>query len=572
MARFVWLALLLGCASPRHPTHPVVLSPSTSPLRGERSGQARVEGSIEPLIADWDHGQLDLTLRGKPFGHEVFSIEQHATGYQLRAEVHLTAGSVLRLLDSELSTDRAWRPITGRFRDVKDGGTISTLDGSPLVLRGTAPFAPPSERTASRDIELFLADNTMSHFAPLCAIAAPGMRTAFPGMAVTVGPDEPIGGRMVRRRLDLGGSMRVLLACEDARLVAVEVPMFGLTAVRTGRGADIAAAVATRRGKPELAAGLVEDARTIRVPRGGGLAPVELACSLVTPATPTGGVRPRWPAVLLLTGSGAQDRDGDSVGDGGVKPGLLKVLAGALGTAGVVSLRCDDRGTAASTGTYGEATLDTFIGDAAAMVKALRRERTVDHRRVIVVGHSEGAVVATRLAARDRGLAGIALLAGPGRQVDTVLLEQVESTLRRAGLTDDEIADALAQHQAAFEAIRAGEPLPDTAEAREWSGGEGWLASHLRVPITETAATLDRVAVLVAQGGVDQQVSMADADALVIAFRASGNSRVTVVSYPNLDHNFTYSATGDVAEYVDPDRTIDATFVADVVSFVTTLR
>jgi pimeloyl-ACP methyl ester carboxylesterase len=514
----------------------------------------------------FDEGVLDLTLRGKPFGSETFSIEQRAEGYVIRSEVQLTFGSAMRLLDGELTTDQAWRPVNGHFRDVKDGGTISTLAGTPLVLSGTAPFAPPSSRTASRAVELFLADNTMSHFAPLCTIAAPAVRVAFPGMDVTVGRDEPTaGGAMTRRRVDLGGTMRVILSCETGHLVAVEVPLVGLLAVRPGREAEVLAAANVPHEKPALAAGLVEEERIVRV------RDAELACSLVRPAGEH--ARASSPAVILLTGSGPQDRDGDAVGPGGVKPGLLKVLASALGEAGVVSLRCDDRGTASSTGTYGEATLDTFVADADVMLAALRHERGVDRRRIVIVGHSEGAVVATLLAAQERkAVAGIALLAGPGRDIDVVLLEQIERTLRAAGLTAEEVATALDHHRAAFAAIRANQPLPDTAEAKEWSGGEAWVRSHFSHDVLATAESLATIAVLVAQGDTDRQVTMADAEALVGAFQRGGNAHVTLARYAALDHNFAHSETGAVADYVDENRAIDPQFVADVVGFVTAAR
>lgn len=287
------------------------------------------------------------------------------------------------------------------------------------------------------------------------------------------------------------------------------------------------------------------------------------------PAGATAG--PGVPAAVLLSGSGAQDRDGDGVGATGVELGLLKVLASALGEAGVASLRCDDRGVGGSTGSYAAADLDTLTADAAAMVAALRGEPGIDRRRLVLAGHSEGAVVALRAAARDRGVAGLALLAGPGRRIDVVLLEQVERTLRRAGLTADEVASSLARHREAFAAIGAGQPLPDSHEAREWTGGEAWLRSHLAHDLAATAARLRPLAVWIAQGERDRQVTLADAHALATALTATGRARVTLARYPTLDHDFAAAAPGDGSVHLEPEREVDRAFAADLAGFVSAL-
>jgi uncharacterized protein len=271
---------------------------------------------------------------------------------------------------------------------------------------------------------------------------------------------------------------------------------------------------------------------------------------------------------VLVTGSGAQDRDENTVGPGGLKMSSFRVIAYALGAAGIASLRCDDRGTGASSGEFGEATLDTFVGDATAMIAALRKEPAIDPARVGVVGHSEGGVIAPLIATRDRKLAAIALLAAPGRPLDVVLADQVANTLRRTGASAAALAAAMARHRAAFAAIAAGQPLPATTEAREWTGAEAWLRSHLVHDPADTARTLADVAVMIAQGGTDQQVGVADAEALADAFARAGNQRVTYRLYPDLNHMFAWSATGDIAEYADPDATLDPVFVADLVGFL----
>ncbi|MBK9030974.1 MAG: alpha/beta hydrolase [Myxococcales bacterium] len=506
-----------------------------------------------------DRGELTLTIRGRPAGAEVFTIEADPDGYVIRSEVRLESGSTLRLFDSVLTTDRAWRPRAATGRDVKDGGTTVALTGAPLVLRTRSQLGPSSERTASRAVELYLGDNTFAHFAPACALPAPTVRVGFPGMDVRIGVDQPTAlAGVTRRTVDLAGTMRAVVTCEAGRLLAVELPTMALTAIRTDRTDDVTPLVLPTPTKAALAPGLIELERTIARPDA------TLACALVVPAAATAPL----PVAVLLTGSGAQDRDSDSTGPGGIKLGLLRAVASALGLAGVATLRCDDRGVGGSSGDFGAATVDTFIDDARAMVAAVRADRRLDPARVALIGHSEGAVVAAAVAAVEPRVAAVALLAGPGRPVEQVLLEQVALTLSRAGLTAAEAEAALDRHRAAFVAIRAGAPLPDTPEAAEWRGGERWLRSHMTRDILATIAALGSRPLLVAQGGVDQQVAAVDADALVAAARAAGNPAVVDRRYPGLDHLFAASATGDPAAYADPDRQVDPRFLTDLAAFV----
>jgi hypothetical protein len=518
----------------------------------------------EPAVpVEVDRGELVLTVRGRPAGRESFSIERNGAERVIRSEVRLEAGGALRLLDSVLVTDEAWRPRAALGRDVRDGVTTTTLEGEPLTLTTTPRLAPATVRTASRPVDPYLHDNTLAHFAPACALAAPAVRVGFPGMDVRIGADQPttVAG-VTRRPVDLAGTVRAIVTCEAGRMLAVELPAFALVAVRHERRAELADVVLPSASKLPLPPGLVELERPVRV------AGATLACSLVLPAVAPPSTASPLPVAVLLSGSGAQDRDEDSVGPGGIKLGILRVLALALADGGVASLRCDDRGVGGSTGTFGAATLDTFVADARALVAAVRADRRLDGDRVVMVGHSEGAVVAALTAAADRRVAGAALLAGPGRPIDQVLLEQVARTLARGGLTDAEAAAALARHRAAFAAIRADAPLPDTDEAREWQGGEAWLRSHLRRDVRAAVAAIAPRPLMIAQGGVDRQVTDVDAEALVAAARGAGHATVIDRRYPQLDHLFARSDTGDPSAYVDPDRRVDPALLRDVVAFV----
>ena len=111
-------------------------------------------------------------------------------------------------------------------------------------------------------------------------------------------------------------------------------------------------------------------------------------------------------AVVLISGSGDQDRDSDI---GGFR--LFAVLADHLAGAGVASLRFDDRGVGGSTGDGLQATLQDRAGDVEAAIDALRSRDEIDVGSVGLVGHSEGGIVAPVVADRTDGVAFVALLA-----------------------------------------------------------------------------------------------------------------------------------------------------------------
>lgn len=115
-----------------------------------------------------------------------------------------------------------------------------------------------------------------------------------------------------------------------------------------------------------------------------------------------------FPAVVLVSGSGAQNRDEELLDH---RP--FWVLADRLTRAGIAVLRYDDRGVGGSQGAYGEATLDDFADDAAAAMAWLRRQPSVDPQRVGVVGHSEGAMIAYMLAGACGDADFIVAMAGP---------------------------------------------------------------------------------------------------------------------------------------------------------------
>jgi pimeloyl-ACP methyl ester carboxylesterase len=323
---------------------------------------------------------------------------------------------------------------------------------------------------------------------------------------------------------------------------------------------------------------------TIKVERGGHT----LAGTFTKPE----GKGP-FPAVILVSGSGPQDRDEQLLGH---KPFL--VLADHLTRAGVAVLRYDDRGVGKSTGDFQAATSDDFADDAQAAITFLAARGEVDAKRVGIVGHSEGGLIAPIVAARSEVPRFIVLLAGPGMpSVDLLALqgrliaeasgvapdaakrnaEQSEKILAMvaAGKPDEEIKQAL---RGALEAEFAVNPeTKDTPEAeraskidqltdQQWAAiGSPWMRRFLAMDPREALRKV-KVPVLALNGERDLQVPPKENLAgIAAALKEAGNAAVTTLELPGLNHLFQTSKTGAPSEYA----TIEETFAPAALDAVT---
>ena len=149
-----------------------------------------------------------------------------------------------------------------------------------------------------------------------------------------------------------------------------------------------------------------------------------------------------FPAVLLITGSGPQDRDETLLGH---KPFLI--LSDYLTRHGIVVLRTDDRGTAESTGVFSKATTADFATDVEAGVEYLKTRREVNLHKIGLIGHSEGGIIAPIVAARDKDVAYIVMMAGTGVPGDQVLPAQGEAIQIANGRKPEEAAQDAAKER-----------------------------------------------------------------------------------------------------------------------------
>lgn len=291
-----------------------------------------------------------------------------------------------------------------------------------------------------------------------------------------------------------------------------------------------------------------------------------LAGTLTLPAG-----RGPFPAVVLITGSGLQDRDETILGH---KPFLL--WADTLTRRGVAVLRVDDRTVGGSTGDVTTATTADFAGDVQAAVAFLRTRRDIDARRIGLMGHSEGAVIAPIVAARDPRIAFIVLLAGSGEDGETLMLHQkrlvelamgvppavedqaqvnmrrLEDAVRTA--PDQAAADArlAAAWRAALTAQGAPGDMPVPAAVKVLA--QPWMRWFLAYDPRPTLGKV-RCPVLAVGGSKDLQVPAAENLAGIRAALAADRD-VTAVELPGLNHLLQTATTGSPAEYAAIPETV----------------
>jgi pimeloyl-ACP methyl ester carboxylesterase len=316
---------------------------------------------------------------------------------------------------------------------------------------------------------------------------------------------------------------------------------------------------------------------------------VSLAGTLTMPEGPG-----PHPAVVLVTGSGAQNRDEEIFGFK-----VFAVLADHLTRQGIAVFRYDDRGVGESTGNIATSTSADFATDALAAVAQLKAMPMVDAAKVGVLGHSEGAAVAAIAAAQSSDVAFIVMLAGPGLPGDVVTRGQAADGARTLGATDAQVEAVVAAHRAAMEAAKSG---AGEAEVRERV--KGLIAAQLDTqPPAALAALGDRavfieqrsaqatrnlmtpwmrfflafdpaetlrkvtVPVYAAFGALDTQVPPATNEAPVRSALA-GNSRATVKVYPEANHLFQKANTGQVTEYALLDKAFVAPLLEDLSAWI----
>jgi pimeloyl-ACP methyl ester carboxylesterase len=274
-------------------------------------------------------------------------------------------------------------------------------------------------------------------------------------------------------------------------------------------------------------------------------------------------------AVLLLTGSGPQDRNESVMGH---KPFL--VLADYLTRRGIAVLRADDRGVGGSSGVLVNSTEDDFASDALAGVALLRARKDIDPARIGLLGHSEGGLVGTLAATRSADVAFLVLMAGPGVPGDEIILKQVALMQEKAGVPentateskllailkqekDNDAALAKMQKADAASAEQTPEDMRKAKQAELRLMVTPWYRSFIACDPRPLLRQL-KIPVLALNGLLDAQVSPGqNLPAIEAALKAGGNKDFTIAPMPGLNHLFQKAQTGMLNEYDEIEETIN---------------
>lgn len=286
-----------------------------------------------------------------------------------------------------------------------------------------------------------------------------------------------------------------------------------------------------------------------------------------------------FPAVVLVTGSGPQDRDETIFGH---KPFL--VIADYFTRNGIAVLRFDDRGIAKSKGSFATATTEDFASDALAAVEYLKSRKEIDSKKIGIAGHSEGGMIAPMAAVNSGDVGFIILLAGPGLRGDELLVKQTELVMKSEGSPKEKIEQQVSQNSKCYKIVI---DASDSAEAyiglkkffddelsklrnEEKQKPENSVASFNQSVKTllnpwfrfflkfDPRPNLEQVnvPVLALNGGNDVQVPpKEDLSEIEKALKTGGNKNFKTIELPGLNHLFQHCKTCSVSEYGQLEET-----------------
>jgi len=300
-----------------------------------------------------------------------------------------------------------------------------------------------------------------------------------------------------------------------------------------------------------------------------------------------------FPAVVLISGSGPQNRDEEIFGH---KPFLI--LSDYLTKNGIAVLRFDDRGTALSNGDFKTATTFDFSTDVESGVKYLRTRKEINKNKIGLIGHSEGGIIAPMVASRSNDISYIVLLAGTGIPGDQLFLLQQKLIGKASGISDEDLLKNEIKNREVFEIVNNStnseqlkadltnymkQSLTDNPNGEKQEGisedafvksqvdqiTNPWMQYFIKY---DPAPTLEKVKcpVLAINGEKDLQVPPTEnLSSIKKALEKGGNKDLIIKELPKLNHLFQECETGSPNEYSQIEQTLSPIALTEILNWIT---
>ena len=303
-----------------------------------------------------------------------------------------------------------------------------------------------------------------------------------------------------------------------------------------------------------------------------------------------------YPAVVMITGSGAQNRDEEIFGH---KPFLI--IADHLTKNGIAVLRYDDRGYGESEGNFANATTADFATDVESAIAYLQTRKEINRNKIGLIGHSEGGVIAPMVAAKSNDVSFIVLLAGTGVRGDKLLLSQQEAIAKAMGFSEAEFKKAADLNREVYKMIeksenddqklrkdltnKINEALNNGLDLQLSQSGmtqeeyvsiqvnqviSPWTRYFLKLDPADALVKV-KCPVLALNGEKDLQVPFTEnLAAIENALNKGGNKQVTTIAFPDLNHLFQKCSTGLMNEYGEIEQTIEPKVLDGITKWIKT--
>jgi len=296
-----------------------------------------------------------------------------------------------------------------------------------------------------------------------------------------------------------------------------------------------------------------------------------LAGTLTTPLN-----KKSYPVVVLISGSGQQNRDSEIFGHKS-----FWVIADDFAKKGIGVLRVDDRGTGSSNGATPTMTTESFAGDANTAVEFLTQKGFTN---IGLIGHSEGGIIAPMVASQNKKVKFIISMAGPGIPIDELLVLQTNAIAKVSGATEEEVNSGEATNRKIYTLLKnyngtdlenevknifiadmqklpkeqqpSAEEIAKTAEQESGKITIPWFTYFIKINPDVYWSKL-KIPVLALNGSKDLKViSKENLAGIKASLEKAKNKKIEMVEFPNLNHLFQEATTGSVEEYGQLVQTI----------------